>query len=951
MSMTISPPPAEAAAQDWENQTVFKDTVLDYIHVPKAVVHKIIDHEIFQRLHDIAQTGMASLYPGATHNRFCHSVGVYHLGKLAFERFQNNVKQQYGDDIYLVTSSKVSNDRVWARWRFLFEMSCLLHDCGHSPLSHTLEFLYDEYPQRENVESNQLLLECFQDDPDFKEQFFPMQKQSACGAPHERMSAAMLVQKDGGYYDILYELITSYLGHYDSGAIHVDGAERCDVVYGDSEFRSDLQFMVRAIIGCHYTENSDFWEYDLDPGKKRVVYQLRNCIISLLHSTIDVDNIDYSIRDASLSGYKSTQVDYKRLLTANTVVKAYDHANFELKDEPFDYSVCLREFVSAEATPEHPLSMTISGSATLLLEGDDLQGMVLTGNIVEEDGVCGHKPVRIVHLKKGSSVHILLEHRSVKITPRDVDRNIGAQLHIRGSSDTGASHGKLSGVINGTIFVGAAPTTGREASAVWERICAEKEKLTICPAYHKSAMSVIQGALDASNFEHLWIYSHHVTTYCNNYLSVYLLEQYADYCYWKEYTPFLECASRFLQILDGFELRPEERRKTTQEEREDYEKDAAMIRNVKYEEYADATQELSETLPECFGESALELSRTLFYLLKALRTIPRRHGAELFKKAAAALIRLMSSCAIPEGADWERLHEVEEELYQVNQARPKEHLGGSAVMRDLLGMPCVKQANGQNYLRTSDADLRSMYHALAINASDQDRAAFPELFNAIQQYESRRYLRPMWKSHTEFNFYTHGWNREWFIPLIELEKGTRQAGSFGGNSVFDLRSLSRIQYFFRTSKSPINRKNGFELYTSLSDGAVVEYGKNLRDFWDEVKKRFRLKTLVYVPQCIRHKDIDSSATYIVWKNRAVTLQDLGFQINQNAGRDYFYLYYQCEEDAGIDVMEFMDFLKEQIGAMATIAETPSGKVLPKGEAGGSPSDGRAEQEGVTQQHE
>ena len=100
MSMTISPPPAEAAAQDWENQTVFKDTVLDYIHVPKAVVHKIIDHEIFQRLHDIAQTGMASLYPGATHNRFCHSVGVYHLGKLAFERFQNNVKQQYGDDIY-----------------------------------------------------------------------------------------------------------------------------------------------------------------------------------------------------------------------------------------------------------------------------------------------------------------------------------------------------------------------------------------------------------------------------------------------------------------------------------------------------------------------------------------------------------------------------------------------------------------------------------------------------------------------------------------------------------------------------------------------------------------------------------------------------------------------------------------------------------------------------------
>lgn len=949
MTMTIpAPPMASVTAQDWESQTVFKDTVLGYIHVPKAVVHKVIDHEIFQRLHDIAQTGMASLYPGATHNRFCHSVGVYYLGKLAFERFQNNVKQQYGNDIYLVATSEVSNDRVWARWRFLFEMSCLLHDCGHSPLSHTLEFLYDEYPQREAVESNKVLLDTFQGDPDFKEQFCPKQKLSACGAPHERMSAAMLVQKDG-YYDILYELITSYLDHYDSGVIHVAGAERCDAVYGDSEFRSDLQFMVRAIIGCHYTENSDFWEYDLDPDKKRVVYQLRNCIISLLHSTIDVDNIDYSIRDASLSGYKSTQVDYERLLTANTVVKAYDHTNFELKDEPFDYSVCLREFVSAEATPEHPLSMTISGSATLLLEGDDLQGMVLTGNIVEEDGVCGRKPVRIVHLKKGSSVHILLEHKSVKITPRDVDRNIGAQLHIRGSSDTGTSHGKLSGVINGTIFVGAAPPTGEGCTAVWQRICADKTKLNIYPAYHKSAMSVIQGALDASNFEHLWIYSHHITTYCNNYLSVYLLEQYADYCYWKEYTPFLDYAGKLLRILGESQLCPEEmQRETSLEEQKNYVKEAAVIRNVKYKEYANIVQGLPETLPKRFGEFGLALIRTLFSLLKTLRAIPRRHGEELFKSAASALCQLVETSAIPVGEDRDRLRETSERLSLADSEHPKDHLGGSAVMRDLLGMPCVKQANGQNYLRTSDADLRSMYHALTINASDQDKAAFPELFDAIRQYESRCYLHPMWKSHTEFNFYTHGWNREWFIPLIELEKKKRKDGPSGGEPIFDLRSLSRIQYFFRTSKSPINRKNGFELYTSLSDGAVAEYGEILGGFWKKAKERFHLRTLVYVPQCIRHKDIDSSATYIVWKNRVVTLQDLGFQINQSAGRDYFYLYYRCEGDAGIDVMEFMDFLKEQIGVMETIAETPDESASPSGEAGGCPSNRTAEQEGAVQ---
>ena len=85
---------------DWDNQTVFKDAVLGYISVPKAVTKTLIDHKIFQRLRDVAQTGMETLYPGATHNRFCHSVGVYHLGRLAFHNFQQNVKKQHQDEIY-----------------------------------------------------------------------------------------------------------------------------------------------------------------------------------------------------------------------------------------------------------------------------------------------------------------------------------------------------------------------------------------------------------------------------------------------------------------------------------------------------------------------------------------------------------------------------------------------------------------------------------------------------------------------------------------------------------------------------------------------------------------------------------------------------------------------------------------------------------------------------------
>lgn len=164
---------------DWDNQTVFKDAVLGYINAPKAVVNLLIDHKIFQRLHDVAQTGMETLYPGATHNRFCHSIGVYHLGKLAFQCFQQNVKNQHPDDVYFqVAANREACERVWNRWRFLFECACLLHDCGHSPLSHSLEFLYDSIETRRddgtwvNRGSDRILLEDFKGNEEFVKKFY-----------------------------------------------------------------------------------------------------------------------------------------------------------------------------------------------------------------------------------------------------------------------------------------------------------------------------------------------------------------------------------------------------------------------------------------------------------------------------------------------------------------------------------------------------------------------------------------------------------------------------------------------------------------------------------------------------------------------------------------------------------------------------------------------------------
>ena len=67
---------------------LFRDSVHGYISVPAAICADYIDTPIFQRLRYIEQTSMRVLYPSAHHDRFIHSLGVYHLGKMAFSHLR-----------------------------------------------------------------------------------------------------------------------------------------------------------------------------------------------------------------------------------------------------------------------------------------------------------------------------------------------------------------------------------------------------------------------------------------------------------------------------------------------------------------------------------------------------------------------------------------------------------------------------------------------------------------------------------------------------------------------------------------------------------------------------------------------------------------------------------------------------------------------------------------------
>jgi uncharacterized protein len=102
-----------------------KDPIHGAIGVSSAEV-AVLDSREFQRLRSIKQLGFAEFsFPGATHNRYLHSVGVMHLSGLAFDSIFRNFE--------------FTSPAARARLRQVVRLGALLHDIGHGPLSHTTE--------------------------------------------------------------------------------------------------------------------------------------------------------------------------------------------------------------------------------------------------------------------------------------------------------------------------------------------------------------------------------------------------------------------------------------------------------------------------------------------------------------------------------------------------------------------------------------------------------------------------------------------------------------------------------------------------------------------------------------------------------------------------------------------------------------------------------------------
>ena len=102
---------------------IINDPVYGFITIPDEIIFDILEHPHMQRLRRIMQLGLSHLvYPGATHTRFHHVLGAMHLMSEAVATIRRK-----GHEI------TVEEERAVC-------LAILLHDIGHGPFSHALEY-------------------------------------------------------------------------------------------------------------------------------------------------------------------------------------------------------------------------------------------------------------------------------------------------------------------------------------------------------------------------------------------------------------------------------------------------------------------------------------------------------------------------------------------------------------------------------------------------------------------------------------------------------------------------------------------------------------------------------------------------------------------------------------------------------------------------------------------
>lgn len=221
-----------------------------HVSIPFDLVERtILDHPFVQRLRRIRQLGFAHIpFPGATHTRFSHSIGVMHLTGKVFD--------------IIFRDQPFASREEYNQFRYCVRLAALLHDVGHGPYSHSVEFAM---PMVSTLPGSSVKID----------------RQ----ASHEDYTIAIITQTS------IKELIQenfSFTAHH-----------------------------VAALIDPEIVVTDDFF---ITKG-----FDLRPLFSQLISSNLDMDRSDYLVRDSLFTGVKYGQVDVSWLHNHLSRTTLYDN--------------------------------------------------------------------------------------------------------------------------------------------------------------------------------------------------------------------------------------------------------------------------------------------------------------------------------------------------------------------------------------------------------------------------------------------------------------------------------------------------------------------------------------------------------------------------------------------------------------------------------------------------
>ncbi|MEF8873536.1 MAG: HD domain-containing protein [Candidatus Thermoplasmatota archaeon] len=192
---------------------------------------ELLDCPEMQRLSEIKQLGLAKLvFPGANHTRLEHSIGAYHVAEKMAESLGLNEEE-----------------------RNLVKAAALLHDVGHAPFSHTLEFIIEDKTGKDHMDVTQELI-----------------KGGRAIQDRDCPTIPEILEKHG-----------------------IDPEKVADLIKEEPDRVKITDFNV-------HEEQGYFCE-------EKYLYQM-------IHGSLDVDQLDYLIRDSHYTGAAHGIIDIERLL-------------------------------------------------------------------------------------------------------------------------------------------------------------------------------------------------------------------------------------------------------------------------------------------------------------------------------------------------------------------------------------------------------------------------------------------------------------------------------------------------------------------------------------------------------------------------------------------------------------------------------------------------------------